>query len=53
MKTISQKKFMFLRKNSLGHFFSRFNEYGRPQVTFCKAPEGYMAIIVQVVISFP
>ena len=35
MRTISQKKSIFPRKNSLGQFFYRSTEYGRLQVTFC------------------
>ena len=53
MKTISQKKANFPTNNNFGYFFFRFTEYGRPQITNFQAPQRIMAIIVQVLGSFP
>ena len=52
METPSQKKAFFHHEKQLWSFFTRITEYGRPQVSFFQAPQGIMAIDVQVIISF-
>ena len=53
METISQKKHCFPVEKQVWPNFSRITQYGRAQVTIFYAPQDTMAIIVQVIISFP
>ena len=47
------KKVYFPEEKQFRPIFSRFTEYGRPQVKFCQGPQGILALIVQVLRSFP
>ena len=52
METPSQKKAFFHHEKQFCSFFTHISEYGRPQVDFFQAPQGFMAIDVQVIRSF-
>ena len=51
-QNIFSKKFFFLDEKQFWLVFSRITEYGRPQATVRYAPQGFITVIVQVIISF-
>ena len=48
-----QKKVFFLDERQFWPILTRITECGRPQITFCQASQGIVAIIMQAIRSFP